>query len=61
MLKPQVHHFTAPDGQSIAWHEMGDPEGRPVVLLHGLFSNSYTNWIRYGHAEAIAAQGLRVI
>ena len=61
MLKPQVHHFTAPDGQSIAWHEMGDPEGRAVVLLHGLFSNGFTNWIRYGHAEAIAGQGLRAI
>ena len=55
------HHFTAPDGQSIAWHEMGDPEGRAVVLLHGLFSNGFTNWIRYGHAEAIAGQGLRAI
>ena len=55
------HHFTTPDGQSIAWHEMGNPDARPVVLLHGLFSNGFTNWIRYGHAEAIAAQGLRVI
>ena len=55
------HHFTTPDGQSIAWHEMGDPDGRPVVLLHGLFSNGFTNWIRYGHAEAIAGQGLRAI
>lgn len=56
-----IHHFTAPDGQRIAWHEMGDPDARAVVLLHGLFSNAFTNWIRYGHAEAIAAQGLRVI
>lgn len=55
------HHFIAPDGQRIAWHEMGEPDGRPVVLLHGLFSNAFTNWIRYGHAEAIAAQGLRAI
>lgn len=61
MLEPQIHHFTAPDGQRIAWHEMGDSEGRPVVLLHGLFSNAFTNWIRFGHAEAIAAQGMRVI
>ena len=28
--------FTAPDGIALAWHEMG--EGRPVLLLHGLFS-----------------------
>ncbi len=56
-----IHHFTAPDGQQIAWHEMGEADARPVVLLHGLFSNAFTNWIRFGHAEAIAAQGLRAI
>ena len=61
MLEPQTHHFAAPDGQQIAWHEMGEPDGRAVILLHGLFSNAFTNWIRFGHAEAIAAQGLRVI
>lgn len=32
-----------------------------MVLLHGLFSNAWTNWIRYGHAALIAAQGFRVI
>jgi len=36
-------------------------EGRPVVLLHGFFSDAFTNWIRYGHAEKIAARGFRVI
>ena len=60
-MQAQLHHFATDDGQRIAWHEMGDPEGRPVVLLHGLFSNAFTNWIRYGHAEKIAAQGRRVI
>ena len=32
-----------------------------MVLLHGLFSDADTNWIRYGHAAAIAARGFRVI
>jgi pimeloyl-ACP methyl ester carboxylesterase len=36
-------------------------EGRPVVLLHGYFSDAITNWVRYGHAAAIAAHGFRVI
>src|SRR5258706_358771 len=36
-------------------------EGRPVVLLHGYFSDAITNWVRYGHAAAIAARGCRVI
>jgi pimeloyl-ACP methyl ester carboxylesterase len=58
-MTPTTHLFAAPDGVELAWHEVG--EGRPVVLLHGLFSNAFTNWIRYGHAAAIAAAGLRVI
>ncbi len=32
-----------------------------IVLLHGFFSDAQTNWIRYGHAAAIAARGFRVI
>ena len=56
---PARHDFRAPDGEELAWHELG--EGRAVVLLHGLFSDAYTNWIRYGHAAEIAARGFRVI
>ncbi len=32
-----------------------------MVLIHGYFSNAFTNWIRYGHAAKIAACGFRVI
>jgi pimeloyl-ACP methyl ester carboxylesterase len=56
---PISHSFTAADGARLVWHETG--AGTPVVLLHGLFSNADTNWIRFGHAAAIAARGLRVI
>jgi pimeloyl-ACP methyl ester carboxylesterase len=54
-----IHRFAAPDGVELAWHETG--EGRPVVLLHGLFSDAGTNWIRFGHAALIAGRGFRVI
>lgn len=43
----------------MAYRELG--EGRPVILIHGLFSNGWTNWIRYGHAFRIAEAGFRVI
>ncbi|QIK97170.1 alpha/beta hydrolase [Sphingomonas sp. HDW15A] len=36
-------------------------EGRPVVLIHGLFSDGLTNWIKFGAAEKVAAEGCRVI
>jgi pimeloyl-ACP methyl ester carboxylesterase len=59
----ETHHFAAADGADLFWHETG-PEtngARPVVLLHGYFSDADTNWIHYGHAAAIAARGFRVI
>jgi len=43
----------------LAYHEVG--EGRPVVLLHGLFSDANMNWIKFGHAARIAGAGFRVI
>jgi len=54
-----THRFASFDGVEIAWHELG--EGRPVVLIHGYFSDAATNWIKYGHAAKIAALGRRVI
>ena len=54
-----VRHFTARDGTRLAWRETG--AGRTVVLLHGLFSNAFTNWVRYGHAARLAAAGFRVV
>lgn len=53
------HSFAARDGARLVWREQG--AGRPVVLLHGLFSSAEMNWIRFGHAERIAAAGCRVI
>ncbi|WP_374943372.1 alpha/beta fold hydrolase [Sphingomonas sp.] len=55
----ETHRFESFDGTQLAWHEMG--EGRAVVLLHGFFSDAKTNWIRYGHAAAIARRGFRVV
>ncbi|MES2444659.1 MAG: alpha/beta fold hydrolase [Pseudomonadota bacterium] len=55
----ETHRFESFDGTELAWHELGD--GRPVLLLHGYFSNAFVNWIRYGHAALIAAAGFRVI
>lgn len=47
------------DGTEIAVHRMGG--GRPVLLLHGLFSNAHTNWIKFGHAAKVAAAGFEAI
>jgi pimeloyl-ACP methyl ester carboxylesterase len=54
-----MSRWKASDGVELAYHELG--EGRPVVLLHGLFSDAQMNWIKFGHAERIAREGFRVI
>lgn len=59
MTEARIERWTASDGIDLAWHEIGD--GRPVILLHGLFSYANTNWIKFGHAERIAREGFRVI
>lgn len=56
-LEPQA--FSARDGVPLVWRETGD--GRPLILLHGLFSSANVNWIKYGHAATLAAAGHRVI
>ena len=32
-------------------------EGRPLVLVHGLFSSAEMNWIKFGHAGMLAETG----
>jgi pimeloyl-ACP methyl ester carboxylesterase len=59
MAEASTHRWTASDGVELAYHELG--EGRPVVLLHGLFSDADMNWIKFGHAGRIAAEGFRVV
>jgi pimeloyl-ACP methyl ester carboxylesterase len=53
------YYFAAADGTEISVKETG--VGRPLILLHGLFSNAQTNWIKFGHAALLGAAGFRVI
>jgi len=55
----KTNFWKASDGVELAYRETG--EGRPVILLHGLFSDAETNWIKFGTAHRIADRGFRVI
>ena len=59
MADAAIHYFTSSDGVELAWRETG--AGRSVILLHGLFSDSNVNWVKFGTAERIAGDGYRVI
>jgi pimeloyl-ACP methyl ester carboxylesterase len=54
-----TERFASFDGIELAFHRLG--QGRPVVLLHGLFSDARTNWIRFGHAQCLADAGFEAI
>lgn len=51
--------FESFDATRLCFHEMG--EGRPLILLHGLFSSAYVNWIKYGTASQVALAGFHLI
>lgn len=54
-----VEHFESFDGTSLAIHRAGS--GRPVILLHGLFSSAHMNWIKWGHDQRLADAGFEAI
>jgi len=56
---PTTEFLASFDGARLAVHRLG--EGRPVLLLHGLFSSAQMNWIRFGHARALADAGFEAI
>ncbi|WP_226700596.1 alpha/beta fold hydrolase [Qipengyuania gaetbuli] len=55
----KTERFASFDGTQLALHRHGN--GRPLVLLHGLFSSAEMNWIKWGHHEAIADKGYEVL
>ncbi|EIZ79964.1 alpha/beta hydrolase [Novosphingobium sp. Rr 2-17] len=58
-LTAETGTFEGFGGARLAVHTMG--EGRPLVLVHGLFSSAEVNWIKFGNAAILAASGFRVI
>lgn len=63
MSELTTEHIASFDGTSLAVHRMGPDKvgARPVMLLHGLFSNAEMNWIRFGHAQKLVDAGFEVI
>jgi pimeloyl-ACP methyl ester carboxylesterase len=47
------------DGTPLALHRRGT--GRPLILLHGLFSSAEMNWIKWGHAALLAEAGFECL
>lgn len=59
MSEPRSEFFAGHLGTRLAVHRLG--AGRPVVLLHGLFSSAEVNWIKFGTAARLAEAGFEAI
>lgn len=59
MSEPKTERIASFDGTELAVHRLG--EGRPVLMLHGLFSSAEMNWIRFGHARKLADAGFEAV
>lgn len=59
MTSPRTERIASFDGTELAIHRLG--HGRPVVLLHGLFSSAAMNWLKFGHAERLVEAGFEAI
>lgn len=55
----RTDHFSGFGDAKLALHRLG--EGKPVLLLHGLFSSAEMNWIRFGHAQQLADAGFEAL
>ena len=59
MTELQLHRFPGLGGVELTYRQLGS--GRPLILMHGYFSNAQVNWVRYGHAAALADRGFQVV
>lgn len=59
MAEVTTEVFPGFGGARLALHRLG--AGRPVVLLHGLFSSAQVNWIKFGTAAKLAEAGFECL
>lgn len=56
----QASRFTS-GNLDIVWYEAGNPDGVPVLLIHGFASTAHVNWVFPGWVKTLDDAGYRVI
>ncbi|TCL74036.1 alpha/beta hydrolase [Rhizobium sp. BK251] len=57
---PAFSHFFH-DGLKLSFFDEGDPQGPPVLLIHGFASTANVNWVHPGWLKTLGEAGYRVI
>ena len=58
-MEATTEFYPGHGGAQLALHRLG--QGRPLILLHGLFSTAEMNWIKWGHAALLAEAGFECL
>ena len=58
---PPAKGIASHDGLTIATYDFGDPDGPPVLLVHGFASSGLLNWRNSGWVRDLLKAGHRVI
>lgn len=56
----QAARFTSGD-VDLTWYEAGNPDGIPVLLIHGFASTAHVNWLFPGWIKTLDQAGYRVL
>ena len=59
MNEVRIQFVEGHGGARLAVHRLG--QGRPVLMLHGLFSSAQVTWLKFGHASRLAEAGFEAI
>ncbi|MFB2552164.1 alpha/beta fold hydrolase [Ensifer soli] len=60
-LTPPPQSRFLSEGLEIAYFDAGDPDGPPVLLMHGFASTARVNWVYPGWLKTLGDAGYRVI
>lgn len=58
---PDPQFVEVGEGVGLATYSWGDPDGPPVVIVHGFASSTRDTWVLTGWARMLAAEGYRVL
>lgn len=58
---PEPQYVEVGDGVGLATYSWGDPDGQPIVLVHGFASSTADTWVHTGWVRMLEREGFRIL